>query len=168
MQRKSYWVTPWIIDIQNKSDFKNAYHDNLYVSTGKCPKPAHHAKKNVAYHDAVVLWHHRRLWYCAVVVITTAQLHSTKLELRFWAGSNPVRGVSEIHDGEDLWQRSRLEIRLDVFRRSTIPQKQFIIIIKQFLNNIDRIEKNICGFKAHDKALYTSGSLLNKEEAAEV
>ena len=41
-------------------------------------------------------------------------------------------------------------------------------IVKQFLNNIDRIEKNICGFKAHDKALYTSGSLLNKEEAAEV
>ena len=103
MQRKSYWVTPWIIDIQNKSDFKNAYHDNLYVSTGKCPKPAHHAKKNVAYHDAVVLWHHRRLWYCAAVVITTAQLHSTKLELRFWAGSNPARTVSEICSGEDLW-----------------------------------------------------------------
>ena len=41
-------------------------------------------------------------WHRGVVVITTAQLHSTKLELRFWAGSNPVRGVSEIHDGEDL------------------------------------------------------------------
>ena len=37
-----------------------------------------------------------------VVVITTAQLHSTKPELRFCAGSNPARGVSEIHDGEDL------------------------------------------------------------------
>ena len=36
------------------------------------------------------------------VVITTAQLHSTKPELRFCAGSNPARGVSEIHDGEDL------------------------------------------------------------------
>ena len=37
-----------------------------------------------------------------VVIITTAQLHSTKPELRFCAGSNPARGMSEIHDGEDL------------------------------------------------------------------
>ena len=37
-----------------------------------------------------------------VVVITTAQLHSTKPELRFCAGSNPAREVSEIRDGEDL------------------------------------------------------------------
>ena len=37
-----------------------------------------------------------------VVVITTAQLHSTKRELRFCAGSNPAHGVSEIRDGEDL------------------------------------------------------------------
>ena len=41
--------------------------------------------------------------YCrGVVVITTAQLHSTKPDLRFCAGSNPPRGVSEIRDGEDL------------------------------------------------------------------
>ena len=63
------------------------------------------------------------------VVITTAQLHSTKPGLRFCAGSNPARGVFEIHNGEDLWQWSRLEIRLNAFRRSTIPQKQFFIII---------------------------------------
>ena len=37
-----------------------------------------------------------------VVVITTAQLHSTKLELKFCTGSNPARGVSEIRDSEDL------------------------------------------------------------------
>ena len=37
-----------------------------------------------------------------VVVITTTQLHSTKPELRFCAGSNPARGVSEIRDGENL------------------------------------------------------------------
>ena len=67
-------------------------------------------------------------WCHGVVVITTAQLHSTKPELRFCAGSNPARGVSEIRDGEDLWQWSRLEIRLNAFHRSTIPQKQFIII----------------------------------------
>ena len=47
-----------------------------------------------------------------LVVIATAQLHSTKPELRFCAGSSPARGVSEIRDGEDLWQWSRLEIRL--------------------------------------------------------
>ena len=64
-----------------------------------------------------------------VVVITTAQPHSTKPELSFCAGSNPARGVSEIRDGEDRWQWSRLEIRLNAFRWSTIPQKQFIIII---------------------------------------
>ena len=69
------------------------------------------------------------MWGCGVVVITTAQDHSTKPELRFCAGSYPARGVSEIRDGEDLWQWSRLEIRLNAFRRSTIPQKQFIIII---------------------------------------
>ena len=36
------------------------------------------------------------------LVITTAQLHSTKPDLTFCAGSNPARGVSEIRDGEDL------------------------------------------------------------------
>ena len=37
-----------------------------------------------------------------VVVIATAQLHSTKPELRFRADSNPARGISEIRDCEDL------------------------------------------------------------------
>ena len=41
---------------------------------------------------------HRR----GVMVITTAQLHSTKPELRFCAGSNPACGMSEIRDDEDL------------------------------------------------------------------
>ena len=63
------------------------------------------------------------------VAITTAQLHSTKPELRFCASSNPARSVSEIRNGENLWRWSRLEIRLNPFRRSTIPQKQFFIII---------------------------------------
>ena len=43
-----------------------------------------------------------RQWRRGVVVITTAQLHSAKHELRFYAGSNPARGVSEIRDGEGL------------------------------------------------------------------
>ena len=41
-------------------------------------------------------------WRGGVVVITTAQLHSTKSELRLCAGSKPARGVLEIQDGEDL------------------------------------------------------------------
>ena len=42
------------------------------------------------------------MWRRGVVVITTAQLHSAKPELRLCAGSNPVRGVSDIRAGEDL------------------------------------------------------------------
>ena len=68
-------------------------------------------------------------WNRGVVVITTAQIHLIKPELRFCAGSSHVCGVSEIRDHEDLWQWFRLEIRLNAFRRSTIPQKQFFIII---------------------------------------
>ena len=37
-----------------------------------------------------------------VVVFTAAQLHSTKPELRYWAGSNPPGDMLEIQDGEDL------------------------------------------------------------------
>ena len=37
-----------------------------------------------------------------VVVITTAQIYSTKPKHRFCAGSNPSRSVSEIHNNEDL------------------------------------------------------------------
>ena len=44
----------------------------------------------------------QHLWRRSVVVITTAQLHLTKPELRFFAPSNPARSVSEILDGEDL------------------------------------------------------------------
>ena len=68
-------------------------------------------------------------WRRGEVVITTAQLHSVKPELRFCTGSNLACGVSEIRDGDGLWQWSRLEIRLHAFRRPTKPQKQFIIII---------------------------------------
>ena len=64
-----------------------------------------------------------------VVVITTPQFYSTKPELKLCAGSNHARVVMEINDDEYLWQWSRLEIRLNAFRRSTIPQKQFITII---------------------------------------
>ena len=74
-------------------------------------------------HRANILW---RLW---IFVNTTAQLHLTSPELRFCVVSNLARGVSEIRYGEDFWQWSRLEISLSPFHWSTIPQKQFIIII---------------------------------------
>ena len=65
-----------------------------------------------------------------VVVITIAQIQSTKPGLGLCAGSSLACGVSEICDGEDLWQWSWkwLEIKLNPFRRSIIPQKQFISI----------------------------------------
>ena len=48
----------------------------------------------------LIFW---KIWWCrGVVVITTAQLHSTKPELGFCVGLNPVCGVSEIRNGEDL------------------------------------------------------------------
>ena len=62
------------------------------------------------------------LGHCVVVIIT-AQLHSTKSEFRFWADSNLAHGMLEIRDGEKLWQWSRLEIKVNTFHWSTIPQK---------------------------------------------
>ena len=44
------------------------------------------------------------LWHRGVVVITAAQLYSTKPELRFCTSSNLADGVSEIRDGENLCQ----------------------------------------------------------------
>ena len=55
---------------------------------------------NAAYASSLYIYIY--LWRRGVVVITTAQLHSTKPGLKFCAGSNPACGVSEIRDGEDL------------------------------------------------------------------
>ena len=49
-----------------------------------------------------IRWQLSVVWHCGVAVITTAQLYSTKPELRFCASSNPSHGVSEIRNGEDL------------------------------------------------------------------
>ena len=111
---------------------------------------------------------------CDVMVINIQhsfiKIHSTKLELRFSAGSNSAREVSEIWDDGDLWQWSRLETRLNAFRRSTIPQKQFNSIhyssIKLRSNFIETTLQNGC---SSVKMLYifrtdclknTSGRLL--------
>ena len=67
----------------------------------------------------LILIKYRDLLNAVVRWITTARYLIP--ELRFCAGSNTARRESEIQDG-------RLEIRLNRFSWSTIPQKQFIII----------------------------------------
>ena len=79
------------------------------------------------YNNSYRTWY-KTLWR-GVVVITTAQLPLTNPELKFYRCSNPARDVSEICDGENLLEWSQLEVRLNTFRQSTIPQKQVIIII---------------------------------------
>ena len=78
--------------------------------------------------STLMIYYCREVWRRGEEVLNATQLHSTKTELRFCARSNPTRGVSEICDDKNLWQWSWLEIRLNAFRRSTIPQKQYIII----------------------------------------
>ena len=52
--------------------------------------------KIILFEDFALLWHR------GVVVITTADLHSTKPELTFCTDSNPAGLVLEICDGGDL------------------------------------------------------------------
>ena len=59
----------------------------------KVPQATHH-QNDVSY--TVMLW--RR----GVVIIATAQLHSTKPDLGFCTGSDPAHGMLEIRDGDDL------------------------------------------------------------------
>ena len=75
------------------------------------------------------------MWRHGLLVIINEQFHSTKPELRFCAGSNPTRGVSEVSDGENLLHWLRLKMRVYVCRRSTIPKKQLIIIEIMLDNN---------------------------------
>ena len=56
---------------------------------------------------------------------------------------HPVYSVSEIRDGEALWLCSSLEIRLKAFRRSTIPQDQFIINSLPFVQFDPKVPKNV-------------------------
>ena len=87
----------------------------------------------------------KRLWYRCFPVnfvkfLKTSFLQNTSCRLflfKAWTqsevyeDSNPVCGVPEIYDRENPWQWSWVEIRLNEFCRSTIPQKQFIIIRKK-------------------------------------
>ena len=55
-----------------------------------------------------------------VVLITFALYNLSKLGLMFCVGSSPVGSVSEIWDGENLGQMSRLKIRINAIRWSII------------------------------------------------
>ena len=76
----------------------------------------------------------RVLWGRGAVVITTAQLHSTKHELRLCGGLNSPRSVSEICDGEIL---SEILTMVPAGNKAKRPSsvnhttKQFIIIINR-------------------------------------
>ena len=76
----------------------------------------------------------RVLWGRGAVVITTAQLHSTKPELRLCGGLNSPRSVSEICDGEIL---SEILTMVPAGNKAKRPSsvnhttKQFIIIINR-------------------------------------
>ena len=66
-------------------------------------------------------------WRLGVVVVTTTQLHSPKPQLKIL---RKFKSCSQcVGDDGYFWQWSLLEIRLNALRQSTIPQKQFIIII---------------------------------------
>ena len=75
----------------------------------------------------------------SVVVITTAYIHLTKPVLKFCTCSNPTCGVLEVCSGENLWQWSRLKIKLKPFRWSTVPKKQFAIIVLGFTHTLTNI-----------------------------
>ena len=62
-------------------------------------------------------------------------LFYSKTKLRFCAGSNSAQGMLQISNGHNLRQWSWLKIKLNTFRQSTIPQKQFIVIVI-FLSNL--------------------------------
>ena len=85
------------------------------------------------------LWN--SMWHGGVAFITTAQLRLTKSdpEVRFCIGSNPNCDVSEIRHREDLWQ---LEIRLNAFSLSTIPQK--VIHHSFIIHHVLRLLKSQC------------------------
>ena len=57
-------------------------------------------------------------------------LHSTKPELKFCAGSNPAHSVLKICDGENLWQWARFET--ERFSSNIPPKKSSSIVSTPF------------------------------------
>ena len=66
-----------------------------------------------------ILNNRKLLWHHGVVVINTVQLRLPIPKIRFCAGSNPGGSLAMVPDGS----------RAKLFKvRSTLPEKQFIII----------------------------------------
>ena len=72
---------------------------------------------------------HCIMWWRSLVVITTAEFDSTNPEVMFCGSSSLACNDLKICYGEGIWQWSLMELRLNTFCRSTISQKQSIIII---------------------------------------
>ena len=74
------------------------------------------------------------------MVITIRQLHSTKPVFRFCVSSNPVRGVLEVDFDENIWQWSRLEVRLNPLRgnpsKCSKTVKQFACFCQQIVLSV--------------------------------
>ena len=79
--------------------------ENVKVWSKAC-LPATRMTERQSNYPGKVVWYDnyqgQLVWCRGIVVITTAQFHSTRPELRFWASSNLARGMSEIRDDEDL------------------------------------------------------------------
>ena len=72
-------------------------------------------------------------------LLTTAQIHSTKSELRFCIGSNPARSMSKIRDGEDTTKKFTKTIQNWIFARQRTRDKNYCIVI---IFHIDCSQKN--------------------------
>ena len=91
-------MSKWINDnksAKNREDL--AYKSICYINVGVIERNELRKNLDVKNHQSVVIERSR-----GVMVINTAQFHSTKPELRLCAGSKPARGVSDISDSEDL------------------------------------------------------------------
>ena len=66
------------------------------------------------------------MYFRDVLVIRTAHLLA-KSELRFFVRSNPVRGFSEVCDGENLGVWSRMEIRLKILPSNNYFKKHLAL-----------------------------------------
>ena len=98
---------------------------------------------------------HSKNIFLGVAVIATALLHSTKPELRFCAGSNPARGISEIPDDEDLWQWSHLgqPYHKRIYHKLVIRNKwHFWVVTYAIKSSCMLFSNNVCLIHSRLKA----------------
>lgn len=94
-------------------------------------------------------------WWRGVQVITTAQLHSSRFEFRFWIDLNPTLGESGICNSQNVCHISytRLEIRLNhttktiyyCHHKSSMSQFIEVVIVPQ-----EHTARVFCAAKAGD------------------